>query len=51
MELIVMIKKIITIIVSLWMNPIREEQNLYRRQSGHILDKYDPKNYKEDYLW
>lgn len=36
---------------ALWIDPIRQEQSLYRQQSGHILNRYNPDNWKEDYLW
>lgn len=55
--IIIIIKILITELVkicnleALWMNDIRKAQNEYRKQSGHILDKYDPKDWKGDYLW
>lgn len=50
---IIMIKELIKLfnLESLWIDAIREEQNKYRKRSGHILNKYDPNNWKEDYLW
>ena len=64
MELMKMINLIISIIKviyeelikffnleTLWIEPIRKEQSLYRRKSGHILNRYDSDNWKEDYLW
>ena len=36
---------------ALWIDPIRKEQTLYRQPSGHILNRYSPDNWKEDYLW
>ena len=36
---------------TLWIEPIRREQTLYRCQNGHILDKYDSKDWRNDYLW
>lgn len=51
--LIILIEELIKLfnLESLWMNDIRKEQTLYRQKSGHILNKYNPDNWKEDYLW
>lgn len=49
----IMIKELVKLfnLESLWMDVIREEQTLYRQQSGHILNKYDPNQWRDDYLW
>jgi len=55
--IIIIIRTLITELIkicdleALWMNDIRKAQNEYRKQSGHILNKYDQNCWKEDYLW